>query len=63
MIMIYRRPKNWSEFINLRNHKCKILALNKEFKETIYHPDNIDFFLINSNIITTYKYFKNENNI
>jgi len=61
--MIYRRPKNWSEFINLRDHKCKILALNKEFKETIYHPDNIKFFLINPNIVKTYKYFKNENNI
>lgn len=61
MIMIYMKPKNWEEFINLRNHKCKIFGLNKEFKELIYHPDNINFFLIRNNLVSTYKYFKTEN--
>jgi hypothetical protein len=55
------KPKNWEEFINLRNHKCKIFGLNKEFKELIYHPDNINFFLIRNNLVSTYKYFKTEN--
>ena len=53
MIMCFYKPKTWEEFINLRSHKFKMRELNKEFNEIIYHPDNIKFFLIDNELITT----------
>jgi hypothetical protein len=58
MLICFYKPKTWEEHININNHKQKMLELNKEYIEIIYHPDNIKFFLIDTNIITTYDKYK-----